>query len=66
LPTHATSITHAVTYETSAQSTGLEKLDWPLADPKHMPVEGAREVRDDAATRVKQLIEERGWGKLEQ
>lgn len=45
---------------------GLEKLDWPLADPKHMPVEGAREVRDDAAVRVKQLIAERGWGKAQQ
>ncbi len=46
----------------SRSDAGLQKLDWPLADPKHMPVDGAREVRDDAAARIKQLIEERGCG----
>ncbi len=30
-----------------------------------MPVDGARGVRDDAAARVKQLIEKRGWGRIE-
>lgn len=51
--------------ETCPYVPGLEKLDWPLSDPKHMPVEGARQVRDDAAARVRQLIQERGWGKAE-
>ena len=57
---------HHVNQYVSHGRTGLEKIDWPLADPKHMPVEGAREVRDDAAARVKELIKERGWGKAEQ
>lgn len=41
----------------------IEKIDWPLADPKHMSLDDARNVRDDAALRVSHLIKERGWQK---
>jgi len=41
----------------------IEKIDWPLADPKHMTLDDARVVRDDAAARVAALVDDRGWGK---
>ncbi|MBI4423439.1 MAG: arsenate reductase ArsC [Elusimicrobia bacterium] len=32
------------------------RLDWDLPDPKHLPPEGFRKVRDDIKARVKALI----------
>jgi arsenate reductase len=32
--------------------------DWDIADPKDMPLEGFREVRDDIRTRVARLLAE--------
>ncbi len=32
-------------------------IDWKLEDPKGMPIEKAREIRDDIERRVKELIE---------
>ncbi len=42
---------------------GLERDDWPLADPKDQPIEVVRGIRDDIAQRVQALIEARGWAK---
>ena len=39
---------------------GLRRDDWPLEDPKGKPVERVREIRDDVARRVRQLIEKEG------
>jgi protein-tyrosine-phosphatase len=36
---------------------GKRYLDWDLPDPKGLPVEQVRAVRDDIATRVGELIE---------
>jgi len=40
---------------------GLERDDWPLADPKGRPMAEVRAVRDDIRRRVAALIESRGW-----
>lgn len=36
---------------------GLRREDWPLEDPKGMPVERVREIRDEVRERVVELIE---------
>ena len=40
---------------------GVERDDWPLADPKGRPVEEVRAIRDEIRTRVESLINQRGW-----
>ena len=40
---------------------GLERDDWPLADPKSQPLETVRRIRDDIQRRVKSLVASRGW-----
>jgi len=40
---------------------GVERRDWTLADPKGRPLDEVRAIRDDIRTRVKLLIDERGW-----
>jgi arsenate reductase len=40
---------------------GLERDDWPLADPKGRTPEQVRAIRDEIHQRVKALIESRGW-----
>ena len=40
---------------------GLEKDDWPLADPKNQPVEIVRNIRDDIQRRVRALVASRAW-----
>ena len=40
---------------------GLEKLDWPLQDPKGQPAETVRKIRDEIRHRVTELGRERGW-----
>ncbi len=35
---------------------GLRRDDWPLPDPKNLPTEQAREVRDQIKHRVEELI----------
>jgi protein-tyrosine-phosphatase len=37
---------------------GKRYIDWDLQDPKDQPVERVREIRDDVAKRVRQLIDE--------
>jgi arsenate reductase len=36
---------------------GLRREDWPLRDPKGLPAEEARKIRDEIKARVKSLIE---------
>lgn len=39
-----------------------QHLDWDLPDPKHMPPNEFREVRDDIGRRVGRLIQDEGSG----
>ena len=40
---------------------GLQKLDWPLADPKGKALDEVRKIRDEIRERVLALIKEKGW-----
>ena len=40
---------------------GLERLDWPLEDPKGKPIERVREIRDEVERLVDDLITTRAW-----
>jgi arsenate reductase len=37
---------------------GKRYVNWQLPDPKHEPIERVREIRDDIATRVRELVAE--------
>jgi arsenate reductase (thioredoxin) len=41
---------------------GLEKIDWPLRDPKGRSLDEVRTIRDEIKERVADLLRERGWG----
>ena len=41
---------------------GVERLDWPVADPKGLPLDPVRGVRDEIRNRVEALIEVHGCG----
>ncbi|WP_213804078.1 arsenate reductase ArsC [Granulicella sp. dw_53] len=43
---------------------GLRRDDWPLPDPKGLPADEVRGIRDDIMGRVKNLIETEGAGKI--
>ena len=47
--------------ETCPVVPGLERMDWPLEDPKGKPVQRVREIRDEVRERVAALLQERGW-----
>jgi arsenate reductase len=40
---------------------GLQKLDWPLQDPKGQPIEIVRNIRDEIRARVIELAQKRNW-----
>ena len=40
---------------------GLQRDDWPLRDPKGLPIADVRHIRDDIRQRVSVLIDARGW-----
>ena len=42
---------------------GLRRDDWPLRDPKGLPAEEVRAIRDDVENRVRNLIEAERLGK---
>jgi arsenate reductase len=49
--------------ETCPVIPGLQRLDWPLEDPKGKPIERVREIREEVRGRVSQLLREHGWAK---
>jgi arsenate reductase (thioredoxin) len=40
---------------------GLETVDWPLSDPKDLPLDQVRVIRDEIRERVTRLIDSRSW-----
>ena len=40
---------------------GLQRVDWPLPDPRGQPIERVREIRDDIRDRVDNLVSQEGW-----
>jgi len=40
---------------------GLERLDWPLSDPKGRPLAEVRRIRDEVRDKVAALVGARGW-----
>jgi arsenate reductase (thioredoxin) len=42
---------------------GLERLDWPLPDPKGRGVEAVRAIRDAVRERVLALLSDRDWAR---
>jgi arsenate reductase len=40
---------------------GLQRLDWPLEDPKGKPVERVRQIRDEVRAHVVKLLEAEHW-----
>jgi arsenate reductase len=42
---------------------GLERMDWPLDDPKGKSIERVRGIRDEVQGRVTELLQHRGWAK---
>ncbi len=42
---------------------GVERDDWPLADPKGRPSAEVRGIRDDIRRRVSELLQARGWAR---
>jgi arsenate reductase len=41
---------------------GARRDDWPLPDPKGMPIESVRAIRDEIKSRVERLLDAEGWG----
>lgn len=41
---------------------GLRRDDWPLRDPKGLPPEDVRTIRDEVKTHVQALLNQEGWG----
>jgi len=41
---------------------GARRDDWPLPDPKGLPIERVRAIRDEIKSRVERLLEAEGWG----
>ena len=40
---------------------GLQRDDWPIPDPKDLPISAVRVIRDSIRQRVQWLIDARGW-----
>jgi arsenate reductase len=40
---------------------GLQRDDWPLRDPKNLPLSEVRAIRDEIRDRVAALVASRGW-----
>ena len=40
---------------------GVRRLDWPLPDPKGLPLQEVRKIRDEIRSHVLALITENGW-----
>lgn len=42
---------------------GVRRADWSIEDPKGLPVERVREIRDDLRARVRAFVDEHGWSR---
>ena len=42
---------------------GAERQDWPLDDPRNLPLEHVRVIRDAIRVRVQALLAEKGWNR---
>jgi arsenate reductase len=42
---------------------GVKREDWPLVDPKGMPLARVREIRDEIRERVVLLLRREAWGR---
>ena len=42
---------------------GVHRDDWPLRDPKGLPIDEVRRIRDEIRQRVVMLVEARAWGR---
>jgi arsenate reductase len=40
---------------------GLERLDWPIPDPKGQSADAVARIRDTVRARVESLVGDRGW-----
>jgi arsenate reductase len=40
---------------------GIQRDDWPLDDPKGLPVEAVRRIRDDLHQRVRSFVKAHAW-----
>ncbi len=40
---------------------GIRRDDWPLRDPKSLPIEEVRAIRDEIRNRVQLLVKNEGW-----
>ena len=40
---------------------GLHREDWPIPDPKGLPTDQVRAIRDEIRARVRQFVEREGW-----
>ena len=49
--------------EGCAHVPGLQRDDWPLADPKGQPLQRVREIRDEVRQRVARLVSAHGWAR---
>ena len=47
--------------ETCPVVPGLERIDWPLEDPKGKSPDRVREIRDEIRARVQSLLVAKGW-----
>jgi len=49
--------------ETCPVVPGLQRLDWPLEDPKSKDIVRVRQIRDDVRDRVLKLLAAQGWAR---
>lgn len=42
---------------------GVQRDDWPLADPKGKPIAEVRKIRDEIRARVVALLDREGWSR---
>jgi arsenate reductase len=40
---------------------GLKRDDWPIEDPKGLPLDRVRRIRDEIRERVDRLVAAEGW-----
>jgi arsenate reductase len=49
--------------ESCPTAPGVRREDWPIDDPKGLPIERVRAIRDEVRARVQELIAVEGFGR---